>query len=536
MATFNSRPNKQLQGDLCNAGKPPIGAHPSGANDARILKIQASGYSPPALYLLFLFLSVLAVMLILHVPYLRLPYFWDEMGQFVPASLDLYQYGAWVPYSVPPNVHPPGVMALLAAVWRVFGYSILSTRLTMLIFASLGLLFTFMLTARLSHGKGYVPAFVTVLFLTATPIFYTQSMMVTLDVPVMTFTVLALLMFLQEKYSACAVVCVLLVLIKETSVTTPAVFAAWLWFRRKERRTSLYFVSPAIALGLWLLLLHHETGHWLGNSQFARENVNEALSLHHLLVAIVVRIWFIFVADGHFLGTTALFIGWRQIRGCEWTLAALVAAGQIAMVTVLGGAELDRYLIPALPIFYAAIASAAYEYPLKWRWRSHIAMILLLLLGWRWNPPYPYPFENNLTMVDFIRLQQEAAEYLEKHAPDKRIASVWPFTFAIQHPELGYVKRSFKALDAPGLRISDLASLDRTKVDLLVVYKRFSPIRGTWIDIAPLRPLLHRLHHYYDVQVEATDEEISAELGFTPLQRYSRGDQWIVIYQPQRAR
>src|SRR5258708_5295690 len=84
--------------------------------------------------------AVFAVLLLaLHLAYLRLPFHWDEMGQFVPAALDLYRDGALVPHSTLPNVHPPGVMAMLAVVWSVFGYSILSARLAMLAIASLGL-------------------------------------------------------------------------------------------------------------------------------------------------------------------------------------------------------------------------------------------------------------------------------------------------------------------------------------------------------------------------------------------------------------
>ena len=81
------------------------------------------------------------------------------MGQFVPSALDLYRDGAWIARSVPTNVHPPGVMALLALIWRVFGYSILSARLTMLTVASLGLLFSFILTIRLTRGKPGAAAF-----------------------------------------------------------------------------------------------------------------------------------------------------------------------------------------------------------------------------------------------------------------------------------------------------------------------------------------------------------------------------------------
>jgi hypothetical protein len=59
------------------------------------------------------------LLLAMHGPYLTLPYFWDELGQFVPQALDLYQEGRWIPVHTLPNVHPPGVEALLAIEWTL---------------------------------------------------------------------------------------------------------------------------------------------------------------------------------------------------------------------------------------------------------------------------------------------------------------------------------------------------------------------------------------------------------------------------------
>ncbi len=73
--------------------------------------------------------SSAALFLVLaHLPFLTAPYFWDEAGQFIPASLDIFYGGELVPHSTIPNVHPPGVMLYLAGIWRVFGYSIAGTR------------------------------------------------------------------------------------------------------------------------------------------------------------------------------------------------------------------------------------------------------------------------------------------------------------------------------------------------------------------------------------------------------------------------
>src|ERR1700757_1560751 len=75
-----------------------------------------------------LFALVFAGLMLLHAPLLRLPYFWDEAGYYVPAARDLYLTGALIPHSTPSNAHPPLVMAWLALAWRIAGYSTLVTR------------------------------------------------------------------------------------------------------------------------------------------------------------------------------------------------------------------------------------------------------------------------------------------------------------------------------------------------------------------------------------------------------------------------
>ncbi len=145
----------------------------------------------------FFFLAFAVVLFATHIQFLKLPYFWDELGQFVPAALDILKSGSWVPHSTTPNVHPPGVMAYLAGVWRVFGYSITTTRVAMLLLASFGVLFTFLVGTRLSEGLPGIPALTAVLLLLLDPLFFTQSMMAQLDMPSMVFCLLGLVLFFE---------------------------------------------------------------------------------------------------------------------------------------------------------------------------------------------------------------------------------------------------------------------------------------------------------------------------------------------------
>ena len=192
---------------------------------------------------------------------------------------------------------------------------------------------------------------------------------------------------------------------------------------------------------------------------------------------------------------------------------------------------LDRYLLPVLPILYAAFAVAASAYPAAWRWTSH-TVLAILLLNWVWNPPYPFQYEDNLAMVDFVELQRSAAEFLELNAPHRRIASMWPFTGAIGNPEFGYVERPLRAVSLQSFDLRDLDALDRNSFDLLVVYSREYPIEGSWLDVAPLDRPLHQLPGYHP---QATQLEL-IENGFLSLARWERHGQWIEVYVPQPRR
>lgn len=476
--------------------------------------------------MLFL-LGFAALIFALHLSFLRLPFHWDEMGQFVPAALDIYNDGAWIPRTTVPNVHPPGLMALLAGVWKTAGFSIAASRVTMLAIASCGTLFSFLLAIRLGRGAVGAPAFGAVLFLIASPMFMTQSFMVLPDMPVMALTALALLLFLAEEYAWCAVVCVLLVLVKETAITTSAVFGAWLLFKEKRVRKALYFAAPAVALAVWLVLLKRATGNWLGNQEFAQYNVGASLTPIHFAGAVLRNAWVLFGADGKFVGSIALWVGWRALGGRDWQVALWVAGAQVGIVTLFGGAVLERYLMPVLPILFAAMAVAASVYTAHWRWASHAVMIVWLLAGWFWVPRFSFATENSKAVIDFIELQGDAAAYLGVWAPDKRIASMWPFTDAIRRPEFGYVRKPLTAVPLRGFHLAALADANRKDYDLLVVFSRNYPVDEGFGSIPEIRSILRR---YFGFMPEADREEIRAGLGLIRQMSWRRGGQSITVY------
>jgi hypothetical protein len=490
--------------------------------------VSRAGFRAYALFGLLFFVILFAQ----HATVIDLPYFWDELGQFVPAALDILEQRAWVPKSTTPNVHPPGAMAYLAAVWAVFGYSVTATRLAMLALASAGVLAVFALAIELCRGLRGMPAFFAAGLLLVSPLFWAQSMMAQLDMPAMVFTALALLLFLRERIVASAFACVVLVLIKETSLIVPAVFGALLLWERRIR-DALWFLLPAAALAAWLAVLYSATGHIFGNRDFTHYNVTFQLHPVRLPVTIARRLFYLFIDNFHWVGTIGLVLALRRtriFRSRAWAITTVVAALQMLVVSVLGGAALERYLMPVQPLFYIAVAAAWTVLSTRWRNISALAMAAGLIAGIFISPPFTYPFENNSAFVPFVRLQQQAAAFVAAEYPGSTIASAWPFPDALRRPEFGFVT---KPMSVQGLDNFDPETVlaHRDKIDVLVVYSRtweskWGVLRMPWIR--------RFLGNYYFYKPQITQQQIEAELGLSRVARWEQRGQWIEVYARNR--
>src|SRR5579863_5240146 len=85
-----------------------------------------------------------------HFSLLRLPYYWDEAGYYIPAAWDFFRTGSLIPVSTLSNAHPPLPSIYLALWWKASGYNVEVTREAVLIVASLGLLGVWRLAGRLA--------------------------------------------------------------------------------------------------------------------------------------------------------------------------------------------------------------------------------------------------------------------------------------------------------------------------------------------------------------------------------------------------
>ncbi len=115
-----------------------------------------------------------------HFTLLRLPYYWDEAGYYIPAAWDFFRTGSLIPTTTLTNAHPPLPSIYLALWWKVCGFYPEVTREAVLMVAALGLLAVWRLAMRL---VGVVSvAFWTVLLTGLYPIWFAQSSLAHADI------------------------------------------------------------------------------------------------------------------------------------------------------------------------------------------------------------------------------------------------------------------------------------------------------------------------------------------------------------------
>jgi hypothetical protein len=481
----------------------------------------------PGSYVLMALLSA-AIVIPAHLWLARLPYFWDEAGQFIPAALDLLHDGAWIPHSTVPNIHPPAIPAYLAGVWRIAGFSPVSTRMAMLALASLGVLAAFLLAIELTRDAKGAPAFLAAALLCVSPLFFAQSMLAQLDAPAMLFTTLALLLFVQDHIRAAAAACVALVLVKETGTIVPLIFGVWL-ARERRWRDAAWFAVPVATVAAWIVILARNTGSWTGNPDFAQYNVRDPLHPVRLMITLARRVFYLGFSNFHWVGTLAALYAWRRsslFRSRPWRIAGAVVAAHVLAFTVLGGAVLNRYLLPTLPILFAAMAAALSVVPRIPRIVATCVLLGGLAASNFINPPYPFPFEENLAFADFLKLHTDAADYIAHWYDDPVVHTTWPLSAELSIPELGFVGRKIRVAALPNLSNATLDGLDWSKVQILVVFSR------NWdphLNLIRLAPMLNLWEHVYDYVPNAT-AEARARVPFPIDASFTRHGQWVEIY------
>src|SRR5882757_6057746 len=178
---------------------------------------------------------IFVAIFLLHAPLLRLPFFWDEAGFYVPAAYDLAHSHTLIATTTIDTGHPPLSAAYLALWFTLTGWKPAVARIAMLLLAALALTNVFLLARRLA-GTGVAVA--TIIGTAVYPIFFVQSSLTHADLMAAAFTLWGIRLYMKDRVWPSQLAFCFAVLSKETADITPLAFVLWKLLQIRARGPS----------------------------------------------------------------------------------------------------------------------------------------------------------------------------------------------------------------------------------------------------------------------------------------------------------
>ena len=484
-----------------------------------------------------------------HFTLLRLPYYWDEAGYYIPAAWDFFRSGSLIPTTTLTNAHPPLPSIYLALWWKMSGYYPEVTREAVLLVASLGLLGVWRLAMRFVGVTSV--AFWAVLLTGLYPIWFAQSSLAQADIFAAACSLWGLVYALPSRGRvswAAAIWFSAAALCKETSIVIPLTLAAvsvaegfrqGAPARAKLWREAAWLAACVVPLAGWYAYHYAKTGFLFGNPEYLRYNAEATLTPLRILAAFGHRIVHLtmhmnlFVPVG--VAFAALLLNPRpDANGHERAALArpvllrifLLLLSNAALFSVLGGALLTRYLLPMYPLVLLAAVTTFYRRVPYWHGLALLSAAAFLI-GLFINPPYGFAPEDNLEYARVVRMHQAGIAELAKLYPSATVLTAWPISDELTHPELGYVKQPWDVVaidDFSAAQIARAAQEPQAYSAALVFSTKYDPA-------SPLLRLGGEAldERYFGLHHDLPPELIAYQLSGTRVWKRDQGGMWIAL-------
>jgi len=498
-----------------------------------------------------LFPPIFVFVYLTHITLLRLPYFWDESGYYIPAAFDFFRTGTLIPHSTLSNAHPPLPSILLAAWWHLSGFVPSGTRTAICLVTAFALLAVYRIARPFCGELGAA----TVTLLTALyPIWFAQSTLAHADIFAAAFTLWGISLYLQHisepappthSLVALAAFFWLSVLSKETALGIPLLLTLLEIARlsRTQPRWNLRpgtiaaLLSSLVPLAAWYAYHRHATGFTFGNPEYLRYNATANLSAHRIAYALFHRAI-------HLSAHMELFVPVLCALACLFlpalpqtrplprrillTLAVLLAGNWI-FFSVFGGALLTRYLLPAYPLILLLCVATWMRHLRSW-WPLAVFSAAAFIVGIRVNPPYHFAPEDNLSYRDMIVLQQQASSFIIQRWPQATVLTAWPMSDELRKPELGYVRQPMQVVAIDNFSLTQLqhAAAEEDTFDTALIFStKYDPpsLRGRNESLAT---------QYFDFHRDLFPAQAAAILHGRVLWQSQRNGQWAAVIRLDR--
>jgi 4-amino-4-deoxy-L-arabinose transferase-like glycosyltransferase len=498
-----------------------------------------------------IFPVIFAALYASHFALLRVPYYWDEAGYYIPAAWDFFRTGSLIPITTLNNAHPPLPSIYLALWWKLSGFYPEVTREAVLMVAALGLLAVWRLAMRVMDVTSV--AIWTVLLTGLYPIWFAQSTLAQADIFAAACTLWGLVYALpcrDRKPWAAALWFSAAALCKETAIAIPLTLAAVSLVegirsqppvRFRLWRETAWLTSCVAPLAAWYAYHYAKTGYFFGNPQYLRYNAVATLAPLRILIAFGHRILHLTAHMNLFVPVLMAFAALLlsplpDAEGHDRAAIGPAALRRIFLLllvnalvfSVLGGALLTRYLLPMYPLVLLLAVSTFYRRVPYWQGLA-LFSAAAFLAGLFVNPPYGFTPEDNLAYVSVVRMHLAGIVQLEHRYPGATVLAAWPMTDELTRPELGYIKQPWEVCRIDDFTAAQIgiAEQEAEKYSAALVFSTKYDPPAPLVNLGASSEALEE--RYFGLHHDLPPEVIARRLGGTLVWKQEDQGMWIAL-------
>lgn len=418
------------------------------------------------IYDIALFILVV-VFVFIKIPYLTLPYYWDEAWVYGPAIRIMEAENiSFLPDALPVDYSRghPLLFYFLGAIWlRIFGTSILSSHIFAL---SISVCFIFSVYIFCSKLLSKQTGIIACIILALQPIFLAQSGLVLPEVMLSLFSLLSIFFFIKQKWIWYIIFTTCTLFTKETGIVIVAVTALWFlietaFLKRKEflpeRQAGklkkfvlhcLVFLLPLILISIFFILQKKMNG-WYFFPEHVNYLENDSRSFTNKLESYSA---YLFIYWGRNLLTAFIIISLffffylKKFRNNKVNKTLILLSLFIILFLVACSMNFysDRYAM-CMIVPFVIIASFLLNEVIKKKIFIYLIVTAFSVIQIMIYIPQKTSSDHNLGYAESVRTHQRMVNYcIENNFRDKTIYTHFLMLHNLTDPYCGYLTESEK--------------------------------------------------------------------------------------------
>ena len=413
------------------------------------------------IYNLLLFV-IIVIFIIIKIPYLSLPYYWDEAWVYGPAlrimeasKLSLLPDALPIYYS---RGHPL-FFHFMGALWlRIFGTSMFASHAYALTISTILIISVYYFCKNIFNKEVGVIACI---FLVFQPIFQAQSVLILPEVMVSLISLLTIYFFIQQRWFLYIIAATLVLYTKETGIVAVAVTGTWFLIEsfiikrndfnlKKFLINSIYLALPLVLIGFYFILQKRYNG-WY----FFPEHVNYLLHDSRTFSGKLESYFtYLFIYWGRNVLTTAIIVSlfiyfYRKKYLHNPANKPLIILSFFILFFLIASSfnfYSDRYTMSMIAPFVIITAYLVYSTFKKFLLYGFVVAVIFVQLFI--HLPKKTSSDHNLGYAESIKTHQEMVNYcIQNHFENKKIYTHFLMLGNLQNPYCGYISDDQKFSD-----------------------------------------------------------------------------------------